>query len=275
MSPTRPPDVNIPEGCSLDESVTLEPGVLLTEKLVIEAEVSIERGVVFAGGGKLPTEVRPHVRIGAGAVIGPEVEVGWGAQILPGCVVLTSVPANAIIRGNPAQIVGYADSADPKRLQETPTFVAEGPEKDRRETTVVSLDVGAAQLYYMPRTSDLRGSLTVGEFDDVFPFTPRRYFFVFDVPSEELRGEHAHKTCHQFLVCVQGSCRSLLDDGKARREVVLDRPDVGLYMPPMIWGTQYRYTRDAVLLVLASHPYDPADYIRSYDEFRAEIGRKE
>jgi UDP-2-acetamido-3-amino-2,3-dideoxy-glucuronate N-acetyltransferase len=59
---------------------------------------------------------------------------------------------------------------------------------------------------------------------------------------------------------------------RKRREVTLDRMDVGLHIPPLIWGTQYRYTADAVLFVLASHPYDPADYIRSYDEFRALCG---
>jgi hypothetical protein len=64
----------------------------------------------------------------------------------------------------------------------------------------------------------------------------------------------------------------LIDDGKHRQDVRLDRPDVALYIPPMIWGTQYRYTRDAVLLVFASHPYDADDYIRTYDEFLEEVG---
>jgi hypothetical protein len=94
------------------------------------------------------------------------------------------------------------------------------------------------------------------------------------VPSAELRGEHAHKACHQFLICVAGSCRALLDDGQNRKEVVLDRPDVGLYMPPMIWGTQYQYTRDATLVVFASLPYQADDYIRTYEEFLREVDRK-
>jgi hypothetical protein len=102
------------------------------------------------------------------------------------------------------------------------------------------------------------------------PFSPARYFAVFGVPSIELRGEHAHKKCQQFLICLHGSCRVLLDDGERRCEVILDRPDIGVFMPEMIWGTQYRYSPDAVLLVFASRPYEADDYLRTYDEFLAE-----
>jgi hypothetical protein len=103
------------------------------------------------------------------------------------------------------------------------------------------------------------------------PFSPARYFAVFDVPSQELRGEHAHKRCQQFLICLHGSCRVLLDDGEQRCEVTLDRPDVGVFMPEMIWGTQYRYSPDAVLLVFASRTYEAKDYLRTYEEFQIEL----
>jgi dTDP-4-dehydrorhamnose 3,5-epimerase-like enzyme len=95
----------------------------------------------------------------------------------------------------------------------------------------------------------------------------RRYFIVFDVPSEDVRGEHAHRRCRQFLVCLRGRCRVVVDDGDKRAEIVLDRPNLGLYLPPMIWGIQYQHTSDALLLVFASEYYDPADYIRDYGEF--------
>jgi UDP-2-acetamido-3-amino-2,3-dideoxy-glucuronate N-acetyltransferase len=77
----------------------------------------------------------------------------------------------------------------------------------------------------------------------------KRYFIVFDVPSMETRGEHAHRECHQFLICVRGSCAVVADDGKNRQEFLLDRPDVGVHLPPMVWGIQYKYSADAVLLV--------------------------
>jgi len=119
----------------------------------------------------------------------------------------------------------------------------------------------------MPLVHDLRGDLTFGEHDRHLPFPPRRYFVIFNVPGKEIRGEHAHRTLQQFLVCLRGSVRVMLDDGKERDEVVLDRPDLGLYVPPRVWAAQFHYSADAVLLVLASDVYDPADYIRSYEEF--------
>ncbi|MCF6317545.1 MAG: WxcM-like domain-containing protein [Marinosulfonomonas sp.] len=264
-------DVVVPQGVAIDHSVTIAAGVLLSDRLAIEADAVIERGVVFANGGAKPIQVRSCVLIGAGAVIGPEVELGWGVHVKPGSVVLASVPANAVVQGNPARIVGYVNSTETAHLAAGNAVAPISPSGDRREVSIEPLGIGSASVYYMPRISDLRGSLSVGEFEDHFPFAPKRYFVVFDVPSEELRGEHAHKTCQQFLICVQGSCRALLDDGSARREVVLDRPDIGLYMPSMIWGTQYRYTRDAVLLVFTSHAYDASDYIRTYDDFRKEV----
>jgi dTDP-4-dehydrorhamnose 3,5-epimerase-like enzyme len=101
------------------------------------------------------------------------------------------------------------------------------------------------------------------------PFEVKRYFLVFDVASEHIRGEHAHRTLHQFLVCVAGRCHVVTDDGTSRHEVVLDSPAKGVYIPPMVWSTEYKFTRDAVLLVLASEYYDSQDYIRDYSDFLA------
>jgi hypothetical protein len=95
----------------------------------------------------------------------------------------------------------------------------------------------------------------------------RRYFVVFGVTSEEVRGEHAHRTLHQFLVCVHGSCRVMTDDGLHREAFLLDSPEKAVYVPPMVWAAQYKHSADAVLLVLASEHYDASDYIRDYAEF--------
>jgi hypothetical protein len=122
-------------------------------------------------------------------------------------------------------------------------------------------------LFTLPLIEDPRGYLSVGEFGRHIPFEVKRYFIVFDVPSQELRGEHAHQECHQFLVCIKGSCSVIIDDGMSSSEFVLDKPNVGAYLPPMTWGVQFNYSSDAVLLVFASHYYDDADYIRDYDEF--------
>lgn len=129
--------------------------------------------------------------------------------------------------------------------------------------------VGDVTLLRLPVVNDVRGNLSVGEFGQDIPFIPKRYFMVFDVPSLETRGEHAHRECHQFLICVRGQCTVIVDDGQTRREVVLDHLSVGLHLPPMTWGVQYRYSAEAALLVFASHHYDPADYIRDYAEYQA------
>lgn len=122
---------------------------------------------------------------------------------------------------------------------------------------------------------DHRGSLVVGELNKQLPFSAERFFFVSHVPEGEPRGIHAHKQCHQFLVCVAGSVKAMVDDGETRMVVTLDRPTLGLHMPPMTWGAQYDYSEDAVLLVLASHVYDPDDYIHEYEEFLELIGKKD
>ena len=116
---------------------------------------------------------------------------------------------------------------------------------------------------------DARGRLSAGEFPQHLPFSPVRYFVVYGVPPGQTRGEHAHRQCRQFFVPLGGSIRVTADDGLTREEIVLDRTDTGLYVPPMVWTAQHDFSPGATLLVLASGTYDPADYIRDYDEFRA------
>ena len=127
--------------------------------------------------------------------------------------------------------------------------------------------VAGVTLHRMPHVLDPRGPLSFGEIGEQVPFEVQRYFLVFDVSSEEIRGEHAHRELHQFLICVHGCCHLTADDGCNREDFVLDHPSVGVHLPPMVWGVQHKYTRDAVLLVLASAKYDPADYIRNYGAF--------
>lgn len=119
----------------------------------------------------------------------------------------------------------------------------------------------------MPKISDVRGNLTVCEFNKNIPFDIKRAFIVYQVPLIEIRGEHAHKTCHQFLMCLRGSMIILADDGVEKKEFKLNTPDVGLYLQPMVWSAQYNYSPDALLLVFASEHYDPNDYIREYSKF--------
>lgn len=254
--PGQPSLPNILDDCIIPASVTLERGVKIGPR------------VTFVGGD---TVVRSDTVIEAASVVGENVVIGPGAFVRAGSVVLRSVPPNAIVEGNPAYVVGYLDygvrrGAIPTTVLDVSSFNGAKPPLS------IQLGVGDSAIYRMRSVTDARGSLSVGEVSEELPFAPARYFLVFDVPSSELRGEHAHRICQQFLICVHGSCRVLLDDGKRRCEVTLDSPDLGVFMPPMIWGTQYKYSADAVLLVFASHAYDGSDYLRSYDDFLAELG---
>jgi hypothetical protein len=102
-----------------------------------------------------------------------------------------------------------------------------------------------------------------------------RVFLVYGVESGHVRGAHAHRTCAQFLVAAHGSVSVVVDDGSQRVEVRLVDQTMGLYLPPMIWGIQFKYAPDSVLMVLASHLYQADDYLRDYDEFCRLVARPE
>jgi len=138
---------------------------------------------------------------------------------------------------------------------------------DQPAPGVIESRVRGVCLHVLHEVRDARGDLCAAEVGPDVPFPVRRGFLVYNVPSAETRGEHAHRRCAQFLMAVRGSLRVAVDDGTAREEFSLDRPSLGLYLPPMVWAAQYRYSADGTLLVLASDPYDPADYIRDYAEF--------
>jgi dTDP-4-dehydrorhamnose 3,5-epimerase-like enzyme len=205
----------------------------------------------------LETRLQAGASIGANATILPGLTVGRAAMVGAGAVVVASVPAYAIVAGNPARIVGYAD-AGPR----PPAAVARTPAQRTGKTRVRGV-----LLCQLDEVADLRGGLVAAELAALLPFKVKRFFLVHSVPSREVRGQHAHRTCHQFLVCVAGSCRVLADDGRRRQEFLLDRGGLGLYLPPLIWAAQFDYSADAVLLALASHAYDPADYVRDYGDF--------
>ncbi len=135
------------------------------------------------------------------------------------------------------------------------------------DSCAVSTKVNGVILYRLPHFHDSRGRLSVAEAGGQIPFEVKRIFLVSGVPGADIRGEHAHLTLRQMLICVHGSCELIADDGENRQSFLLDDPSLGVLLPPMVWGVQHRFTPDAVLMVVASEKYDPGDYIRNYDEF--------
>lgn len=254
----------------IGDRVTVKCGVQLWDGLRVEDDVFIGPNATFTNdrfprSKRYPEEfaqtlIERGASIGANATILPGLRVGRCAMVGAGAVVTRSVPPYAIVVGNPARIVGYVDGS--MRSADAGTVAS-----PLASPGVTKTGVRGVTLHRMKHVYDMRGNLTAGEFPRDIPFEVKRYFIVHDVPSTETRGEHAHRTCHQFLICVHGSCSVVADDGTHRQEFLLDRPDLGLHLPPLIWGIQYKYSADAVLLVFASEHYDAAEYVRDYNEF--------
>lgn len=246
--------------------VTVKCGVQLWDGTTIEDDVFIGPNATFTNDpfprsrqrpeGFAQTLIRTGASIGANATILPGLTIGRHAMVGSGAVVTHDVPPTAIVAGNPARIVGYADAAEPSRIEAAKSAAPGAP-----------LVTTGPKLIGLPHIEGLRGSLSFAQIGDHLPFVPKRYFVIWDVPSAHIRGEHAHRELHQLLVCLRGSCHVLLDDGTKREEIVLASPTIGLYVPPMIWSVQYKYSTDALLLVLASDTYDEGDYIRNYEDY--------
>jgi acetyltransferase-like isoleucine patch superfamily enzyme/dTDP-4-dehydrorhamnose 3,5-epimerase-like enzyme len=252
----------------LGDRVTVKCGVQLWDGTRIEDDVYIGPNATFSNGvasrGQhaerlLTIAIKRGASVGANATILPGLTIGEYAMIGAGTVVTNSVPRHAVVTGNPGRIVSYVGLEIPPA---SPAPVAPG-------LTVQSTLVEGVVLHRLPIIDDLRGRLSFAEVERNVPFAVKRYFLVFEVPTAEVRGEHAHRAQHQFLVCVHGHCCIVADDGTHRQEFLLDSPAMGIYVPPMTWAVQYKYSADAVLLALSSGAYDPADYIRDYQDFLA------
>ena len=114
---------------------------------------------------------------------------------------------------------------------------------------------------------DARGQLVaLEEFKDI-PFQIKRVYYMYDTGEGVVRGHHAHKSLQQILICIHGSCKIKLDNGRESKVVPLEKPYEGLYVSNVMWREMYDFSPDAVLMMLASELYDESDYIRDYDEF--------
>ena len=276
------PEAVIGSDCNICDHTFIENDVIVGDRVTIKCGVQLWDGVrleddVFVGPNAtftndqfprskkypekfLVTLVKRGASIGANATILPGIVIGQYAMIGAGAVVTKDVPPHSIVAGNPARIIGYENSSpiDNKLDEDQVPHPITTAEND--------FLISGVKIINLPLAVDLRGNLSVAESKDI-PFIPKRFFWIFDVPGKEIRGEHAHKVQEELLVCVKGSVTILVDNGSARSEIVLDRPNIGFYIPPMVWAVEYKYSQDAVLLVFTSDVYDPNDYIRDYDEY--------
>lgn len=121
----------------------------------------------------------------------------------------------------------------------------------------------------LPRIKNRAGNITPLHNGIEIPFSVKRIFYLYDIPGGESRGAHAHKECHQFLIAASGSFEVLVDDGNVQRLVQLNRPYIGLHIPPRIWASEINFSSGSICLVLASHEYNEGDYIRDYNIFKS------
>lgn len=133
---------------------------------------------------------------------------------------------------------------------------------------MIKVSISDCCILELPRIQNRAGNITPIENFVQIPFKISRVFYIYDIPGGEDRGAHAHKECHQFLIAASGSFEIELDDGAAKRTVMLNRPYYGLHIPPGIWAYEKGFSSGAICMVLASHKYDENDYIREYHTFK-------
>lgn len=269
-------DCNINDGVFIEndvvvgDRVTIKSGVQLWDGIRLEDDVFVGPNVtftndVFPRSKKYPekflsTFVLKGASLGANSTILPGITIGRGAMVGAGSVVTRNVPDFAIVVGNPARIVGY-DTGNKIPITKEFSQVSE------IETSIH--DLGSSINF----VSDIRGQLIAGNFSEIAPFPVKRFFAIKRVPSEAVRGEHAHIKCHQLLICLSGTLQLMTDDGRQRKNFHLSDSSPAVHVPPLTWASQFKYSSDAVLLVLASDEYDPEDYIRDYSDFLEHVSQ--
>jgi acetyltransferase-like isoleucine patch superfamily enzyme len=253
----------------IGDRVTIKCGVQLWDGVVLEDDVVVGPNATFTNDAfprskKPPAEflrtlIKSGASIGANATLLPGLTVGSNAMVGAGAVVTQDVPANALVVGNPAYVNGYVEpDRHASRVVIARELNAEGLPSPR---------VRGVTLYALPLTKALPGGPAERELAGELPFQPKSFSVVHDPPNRRAREGHARKYLHQFLVCISGECRLFVDDGMNRAEILLNSPRIGVHLTPMLWSAQYKFSRGAMLLILASENDDAAGHIRDYDEY--------
>ena len=204
--------------------------------------------------------------IESNCTIEDNVRIAKYSSIRKNSRVISSFPPYSILQGNPAILIGFNNKIHEKKydlkkiINQSSTSI--------NECNYQKLGLKDSKIFVIENFLDSRGELSFGQYSKHIPFKPTRFFYIKEVPNNIMRGQHAHKVCQQFLIALNGSIDVFLDDGEDSILVNLNSSRLGLYIPKQIWGVQYSFTSDAILLVLASDNYDEFDYLNDYSEFK-------
>jgi acetyltransferase-like isoleucine patch superfamily enzyme len=261
----------------IGDRVTIKSGVQLWDGVVLEDDVVVGPNATFTNDSfprskKPPSEflktiIKAGASIGGNATILPGLTVGRNAMVGAGAVVTQDVPANALVVGNPAYISGYVE---PDRHAVRLMMTGEPGSEELPQSAVKGVTV-----YELPLMRDLHGSLALGEIGSELPFQPKRFLVVSDVPNRRAQEARAHRNVHQFLVCLKGDCWLLVDDGRVREQIALNSPRIGVLLSPMVWAGLYKFSHDAIVVVLASEASDASNDIHDYEEYTRVVNSQE
>jgi serine acetyltransferase len=243
------------------DRVTIKSGVQLWDGIELEDGVFIGPNVSFTNDPFPRSKVYPEkfarttvgkgASVGANATLLPGISIGVGAMVGAGAVVTRDVPAFAVVHGNPARLSRMLADEKPS-----------GHDSDAL--------INGCRRVPMHVRRDSRGSLAVIEYGQL-PFDPKRSFMIYGVQPEVYRGDHAHITCEQLLFAIGGAAKVFLNDGRRRQVLEINEKSGGLYIPPLTWALLYGFAATTVIHAFASHPYEEADYIRSYADFERRL----
>jgi dTDP-4-dehydrorhamnose 3,5-epimerase-like enzyme len=130
------------------------------------------------------------------------------------------------------------------------------------------MKISDCRIIDLQQTSNSKGDIVIVEADKTIPFYIKRVFYMLNTPKGTIRGGHAHKCLHQLIVAIVGTLDVVVDDGTKKKQVRLDSPKQGFYVPPMIWNELLNFSQDAVCIVFASEYYSSDDYIKSYESYQ-------
>jgi dTDP-4-dehydrorhamnose 3,5-epimerase-like enzyme len=129
------------------------------------------------------------------------------------------------------------------------------------------MDINDCKFINLPKIEDSRGSISFIEGNNHIPMALKRLYYIYDVPAGSKRGCHAHTDNYELIIAISGSFDVLIDNGKSKKKFHLNRPHIGLFVPPMFWRELENFSSESVCLVAASLEYDEGDYYRDYNDF--------